>query len=297
MLSLYFIGPVLERMWGHVRFLVLYLVAGFGGSCAAVVLKPEVQDQVVTLAGASGAIWGLLSALAVWVLLNRRYLPRRLFATWGWQIIITFIINLALTWKLSDLLSSEAHYGGGIVGAFCAVLLQLTRFGPALTRALAAAAVAAVPVFGLWAVSHPDRFNPGWDALLWRERYLPQLKAIDEAQDIVRRSPADLLLRQEPGARDEQRRQEVLAKYEQADDKLGTARDLLRAAGPFQDPATEETRKAALALVQARLDLWAREERALKDKEEPPGKDKAYRELREQVRELEAQWRAAERGK
>ena len=34
MLVLYFIGPLTERMWGSERFLVIYLLAGFGGACA-----------------------------------------------------------------------------------------------------------------------------------------------------------------------------------------------------------------------------------------------------------------------
>src|SRR5439155_1871894 len=36
MYSLYVVGPLLERMWGRWRFLVLYLSAGLVGSCAMV---------------------------------------------------------------------------------------------------------------------------------------------------------------------------------------------------------------------------------------------------------------------
>jgi membrane associated rhomboid family serine protease len=34
MYSLYVLGRLQESMWGHVRFLALYLIAGLGGSCA-----------------------------------------------------------------------------------------------------------------------------------------------------------------------------------------------------------------------------------------------------------------------
>ena len=50
-------------MWGRGRFLFLWLAAGFCGSCAAVYLT----KSEAPLAGASGALCGLLGALGVWV--------------------------------------------------------------------------------------------------------------------------------------------------------------------------------------------------------------------------------------
>ncbi len=142
MVSLHLVGPLLERMWGHVRFLVVYLVAGLGGCCAAMVLRPIAGNNVVALAGASGALWGILASMAVWVLLNYRYLPRRLFSSWGVQICIAFAINIGITYMVPGI-SAEAHYGGGVVGAVCAFLIHFTRFGPLAVRAIAMAAVAA----------------------------------------------------------------------------------------------------------------------------------------------------------
>src|SRR5437899_1638820 len=51
MYSLFVVGPLLERMWGRWHFLLLYVIAGFGGSCAMVMDNP-----VATGAGASGAL-------------------------------------------------------------------------------------------------------------------------------------------------------------------------------------------------------------------------------------------------
>jgi rhomboid protease GluP len=292
MLSLYFIGPTLERMWGRARYLVLYLVAGFGGSCAAVVLHPvNSNGNVVMLAGASGAIWGLMASMAVWFLLNRRYLPQRMFWSAAKQILFVVLINVGITYMGSGFISAEAHYGGGIVGVVCAVLLHFTRFVPSALRGLAAAGIAALPLFGVYAVTHPGHYNPQWDQLQWHERYLPPAQqAIKEPYDLLNHSPASLLLRQDAEDRDDEKRKDVLAKYDQAIARLRPTLDLIPAA-PFHDPKVEEARKAGRELVEARLELWGWEQRALKDGQPPPLKDKSYRELDDRVTKLADQWR------
>jgi membrane associated rhomboid family serine protease len=153
MFSLYLIGPLLERMWGHARFLALYLIAGFGGSCVAVTLRPMAGNVPVSLAGASGAFWGLLAAMAVWVGLNCRYLPRRLLLIWAVNLVIAFAVNVGLTYAVPGI-SAEGHYGGAATGTVCALLLHVTRFGPWGLRAAAFVALAALPVLGLFAVAH-----------------------------------------------------------------------------------------------------------------------------------------------
>jgi membrane associated rhomboid family serine protease len=291
MLSLYWIGPTLERMWGHVRYLALYLIAGFGGSCAAMVLRPVGPNGTeVMLAGASGAIWGLMTSMAMWFLLNRRHLPQRMVWSAGRQLLVVFALNVAITYFGSRFISSEAHYGGGAVGAVCAVLLHFTRFVPAAARAVATAALAALPLIGLYAVAHPGRYNPVWDRLQWQSHYLaPVGAAIDNSYEVVNHSPATLLLRQEPQDRDAEKRQEVVAKYDEALADLRKGADLLPAA-PFHDAKVEEARKAGEDLIAARLELWQWQERVLKDGERPPLGDKKYRELEDRAAELRTQW-------
>jgi membrane associated rhomboid family serine protease len=292
MISLHLVGPLLERMWGHARFLVLYLVAGLGGSCAAMVLKPG--GGAMELAGASGALWGILASMAVWVALNHRYMPRRLFSSWGVQIAIAFAINVAITYMVPGI-SAEAHYGGGAAGAVCALLLHFTRFGPSAVRAVATAAVAALPVLGLWAVTHPARFNTDWEMLEMNERYLPQAQRADEqAQDILHHSRADILLNQNPTRRDQEAVGDAVAKYDEASQALRPAAELLRGAGPFRNPDIENARKVRLALVEARLELYATDARCLSAGQEWSEKDEAQRqEQEERVKKLRAEWAKA----
>src|SRR4029078_4489940 len=60
MLSLFWLGRMIEPALGHARFVAVYFVALLGGSLGVMILSPD----EATL-GASGAIYGLLGAAIV----------------------------------------------------------------------------------------------------------------------------------------------------------------------------------------------------------------------------------------
>jgi membrane associated rhomboid family serine protease len=61
MYALYLFGSILERGLGRGRYLALYLISGFAGSVAVLLLSPP----LVPVVGASGAIFGLFGAFIV----------------------------------------------------------------------------------------------------------------------------------------------------------------------------------------------------------------------------------------
>lgn len=139
MLSLYIIGELAERMWGHWRFLVLYLLAGLGGSCLSLAWSP--LNPVV---GASGAICGVFAGLGAWLYLNRDHLPPDLLAHWTWRMII---ITVLLVWVSMDKqVAWLAHLGGALAGAAAAVLLQSQRHGSTRQRQFAVGGLVALPI-------------------------------------------------------------------------------------------------------------------------------------------------------
>src|SRR5262249_51112879 len=80
LLNLFFFGTVgslAELVWGRWRLGVIYLLSGLAGSCLAMALRPIDADTgaAIPLAGASGAICGVLAALLAWVLLFWSRLP------------------------------------------------------------------------------------------------------------------------------------------------------------------------------------------------------------------------------
>lgn len=67
MLSLYFLGPMVERMMGAKRFLLFYFICGFGSLLLHLVLTYfGIIGMNVSIVGASGAIMGVFIAFAMY---------------------------------------------------------------------------------------------------------------------------------------------------------------------------------------------------------------------------------------
>jgi membrane associated rhomboid family serine protease len=108
MWALWVLGRELEARLGPLRFTVLYLVSGLGGSVACYVFAPSAQA-----AGASGAIYGLFAALFIVF----RRLNRDTSA-----IITVLVINLVFSFSVPGI-SIQAHLGGLVTGAVLGVAL------------------------------------------------------------------------------------------------------------------------------------------------------------------------------
>jgi membrane associated rhomboid family serine protease len=136
MLSLWILGSIIEPAVGHWRFGVIYFVSLLCGSFGALLLSP---DELTV--GASGAIFGLLSAAAV-VAWNRG------FSLMESGLGIWIGLNLLITFTVPNI-SVGGHVGGLIGGAITALLLvelgdriRVPDYVPALLcGALGAAAV------------------------------------------------------------------------------------------------------------------------------------------------------------
>lgn len=131
MYVLFALGPTLERILGHGRFILLYLTAAAGGSVASYVFsEPETLSV-----GASGAIFGLMGALVV-AGKRLRYDVTQVLVLLGINVVIGFIAP-GVDWR--------AHLGGLVVGAIVAALLV---FAPRKARTV----VQVVGVSGVWLV-------------------------------------------------------------------------------------------------------------------------------------------------
>lgn len=117
MLALWIIGRDVEGVLGRGRFLAVYLVSLVGGSAAAMIFQPPES----TLAGASGAVFGLMGALAV--VLRRMRVP-------AGQVIGLIAVNIAISYFIPAI-SLVAHLGGLVVGAAATAALV---YAPARNR-------------------------------------------------------------------------------------------------------------------------------------------------------------------
>ena len=133
MYFLYILGPMLEQPLGRVRYLLLYLASLFGGSFGVILL-----DSGGLTAGASGAVFGLMSAAAVG-------LWRRGVNPFSTGIGTTLLLNLFLTFFIGGI-SIGGHIGGAIAGALCALVMLAPSYRPMPNWATYAAPVAVAVV-------------------------------------------------------------------------------------------------------------------------------------------------------
>ncbi len=109
MLNLAVLGVFLERIVGHIRFLLVYLVTGVVSIIASFYFSP----QEISI-GASGAIFGLVGAYSIFVLVHRRAFRRGGIPALLWLV---FVIggNLSIGLFIPNI-DNYAHLGGLLSG-------------------------------------------------------------------------------------------------------------------------------------------------------------------------------------
>ncbi|HMC07463.1 MAG TPA: rhomboid family intramembrane serine protease [Solirubrobacterales bacterium] len=143
MFALFILGSLLEPGIGTARFLGVYFVSLLAGSFGALLVTPN-----ETTVGASGAIFGLMSA--AFVVARHRGLEQL-----ASQIGFYVIINLAFTFGVPGI-SIGGHLGGLVAGAIAGVLINVSEHRarrPVPIEALGMLALAAISVAGALAVA------------------------------------------------------------------------------------------------------------------------------------------------
>ncbi len=115
-LSLYYVGTLVEKIYGRIRFALIYLFAGFSGTLASFLFSNSIS------AGASGAIFGLFGALLYIGTVYRALF----FRTMGSNVIMLVIINLVFGFTASGI-DNSGHIGGLIGGFLAAAIVHLPK--------------------------------------------------------------------------------------------------------------------------------------------------------------------------
>jgi membrane associated rhomboid family serine protease len=124
MLSLYFIGPFVERFYGTWRFLLIYFATGIFGGILVLLLAPNVPEL-----GASGAIFGVFGTLGVFFWEKRHAFGAGMMTQW----LFWLILNLYFTFGNTDI-SVAGHIGGLSMGLLLGLLLMPDFWLPVRTR-------------------------------------------------------------------------------------------------------------------------------------------------------------------
>lgn len=116
MFALYYLGTAVEQIFGSVRFLIIYLLAGLGGSLASFAFTVNVS------AGASGAIFGLFGALLFFGLNHKQVF----FQTMGKNILFMIGLNIVFGLVVPQI-DHSAHLGGLVMGFLASALVSLPK--------------------------------------------------------------------------------------------------------------------------------------------------------------------------
>jgi len=110
MLALGMFGPIVERLYGSVNYLLIYIVAGIGGGLASVSWQPTINS-----AGASGAIFGILGALLAAQLRAGDTFPTDILRPLRTTALLFLGASLYAGFKLQGI-DNAAHLGGVVSG-------------------------------------------------------------------------------------------------------------------------------------------------------------------------------------
>lgn len=121
MMSLFFIGNEVEKIYGKIRFIFIYFFSGIIGSLISVLYYNYIGDSVVS-AGASGAVYGLMGAVLVNIIQNKQKESGPIGK------IILVIIFLYLAGSSGENVDVFAHLGGLLGGMIISLLCYLFKY-------------------------------------------------------------------------------------------------------------------------------------------------------------------------
>ncbi|SFE29934.1 rhomboid family intramembrane serine protease [Alteribacillus iranensis] len=173
-LALFYLGTAVERMYGSLRFIFIYFIAGLFGSLASFAFNEQVS------AGASGAIFGCFGALLYFGLIHRQLF----FRTMGFNVIFILAINLAFGFAVPAV-DNGAHIGGLVGGFLASAIVHLPRHKLNRRQAfiLPFTFVLAAGMFGLGITNDNKSDSPLLDLQIAQE--LLQENETEEAEDIL----------------------------------------------------------------------------------------------------------------
>ncbi len=116
MYALYVLGPSVEKYYGKVKFVLIYLISGLLGSIFSCVFMNETTISF----GASGAIFGLLGSVAYFTYYYRATLHNLLRGS----IVPTIVLNLAIGFLIPGI-GVSAHIGGLVAGILMSMAIGI----------------------------------------------------------------------------------------------------------------------------------------------------------------------------
>lgn len=117
MIILFFLGTMIEKEVGHIRYGIVYFLSGIGGNFLSLAIKLLTNNMVGSI-GASGAVFGLDGVLLALILFSGRNLPNVT------PIRVLLMIGYSLYGGFTRAnVGNAAHIGGLLVGFLAGIVI------------------------------------------------------------------------------------------------------------------------------------------------------------------------------
>jgi membrane associated rhomboid family serine protease len=113
-IALYSLGTFVERIYGSLRYAVIYFVSGLGASLASYLYMVLAHENIIS-GGASGAIFGIAGVVMVMGVLGDSVVPRAVAIQLSLSMLVLVVLNIAFDFTTPEI-DWRAHVGGLIVG-------------------------------------------------------------------------------------------------------------------------------------------------------------------------------------
>jgi len=300
MYALYALGQNAERIWGHGRYLLIYVIGALGCTCLALITQP------IPCIGASGAVCGIFAAEAVWAYYHREFLNPRIFAAWQRNFVINLVLLVIISFFPN--VSWAGHLGGAIAGLLVALCFSYAQTQIGVGRWVSLMGVILVPIVSIGLLVRTMNTNPEWERRRkavelagqdaqseseireFNENYLPQVRSVIREAKNIETNVGELL---EMGPSRRKNVDQAIADIDAGIGSLEQVTTLLRQRGPFVTPLVEEARTAGLNHLEARFELLRLFKECLEKGEKWTQKDEErLQQQKQNVEKAEKQWRA-----
>lgn len=128
MMGLWMFGMELEELWGRNKFLFFYFLCGTGAALFSVFYYLVPSMRFMEIIGASGAVFGILTAYAVYFP-NREVLLFFVIPMRVWVLVAGYaVLSLFLSFQAGNTVAHLMHFGGIVVA------LGYLKTGPFLDK-------------------------------------------------------------------------------------------------------------------------------------------------------------------
>ena len=121
MIILFFMGSIIEKEVGHVKYALLYFLSGIGGNILSLLTQVMTNDLSYSV-GASGAVFGLDGALLAMIF----FWHRKLLDATPSRVIIMILLSVYSGFT-SENIDNAAHIGGLVTGFVIGCVLCLIQ--------------------------------------------------------------------------------------------------------------------------------------------------------------------------